>query len=684
MKTKLILSALLLGSTCAGLMAGTPVSDTKTGALKGVDAASMDRSADPRNDFYNYANGGWMKNSKMPDYESKWGAFNELAEKNRELLKQIIEEAAADKSAPKGSIKQKVGDYYSVSMDTLKLEQQGMKPIEGELQKIAALKDYNEVVKQIASMHSRGIGSLFGFGVQQDLKKNDEYIGYLWQGGLGLPDRDYYTKKDSASIAIRAEYRKHIIAMFKLIGKSAIAEDAATKIIAFETSLAEVSMTNVELRDDEKSYHKFSIAELNSMYPASKWDAYFAALGVKEQKNIIVGQPDFFKKVNEIAGKQSLADWKTYLTWNLINESADKLSSAFEKQNFAFYGTVLEGTKVMRPRWKRMIGSTNGALGEAVGQLYVAKAFSPASKARVKAMVDIMMGVYRERIKQLDWMSDSTKTRALEKLGSFTLKLGYPDKWKDYTSLDISRESFFQNYYNAQRYEFIRNLAKLGQPIDRNEWGMSPQTVNAYYNPLMNEIVFPAAIMQPPFFNPEADDAVNYGGIGAVIGHEITHGFDDQGSKFDATGNLKDWWTEQDRERFNAKTAKMVKQFNDIKVFDDLNVNGELTLGENIADLGGLTMSYLAYQKSMQAKDMAVTEIDGLTPEQRFFIGWAQVWRSQYRPEALRQQVLTNPHSPGNIRAIAPPTNMPDFYKAFGVREGDKMYRNEADRVKVW
>ena len=684
MKKKLTMSALLLSSAFAGLYAGTPVIDSKKGSLIGVDAVSMDRTANPRNDFYNYANGGWMKTSKMPDSESKWGSFNELAEKNRELLKKIIEDAAADKAAPKGSIKQKVGDYYSVAMDTVKLEQQGMKPIEAELKKISELKDFSDVIKQIASMHSRGIGSLFSFGVQQDLKKNDEYISYLMQGGLGLPDRDYYTKNDSSSVALLAEYRKHIISMFKLAGKAEIAEAAAKKLISFETQLAEVSMTKVELRDDEKSYHKFSIAELNSMYPVLKWDLYFTSLGLKAQTNIIVCQPDFFKNLNGLATAQSLEDWKLYLTWSLLNESADKLSSAFEKQNFSFYGTVLEGTKVMRPRWKRMIGSTNGALGEAVGQLYVAKAFSPASKARVKAMVDNLMVVYRERIQQLDWMGDSTKTRALEKLGSFTLKLGYPDKWKDYTTLNISRESFFQNYYNAQHYEFLLNIVKLGQPIDRNEWGMSPQTVNAYYNPLMNEIVFPAAIMQPPFFNPEADDAVNYGGIGAVIGHEITHGFDDQGSKFDATGNLKDWWTEQDRERFNAKTAKMVKQFNDIKVFDDLSVNGELTLGENIADLGGLTMSYLALQKSLKVNNTAGLFIDGLTPEQRFFVGWAQVWRSKFRPEALRQQVLTNPHSPGDIRAVAPPTNMPDFYKAFGVKEGDKMFRSETDRVKVW
>lgn len=649
---------------------------------KGVDMKSLDLTQDPRNNLYEYANGSWLKNNPIPASEASWGAFNELAEKNRKLLKTIIEEAALDAKAPAGSIKQKVGDYYSIAMDTVKLEKEGMKPIEADLKKIDALKNMDEFMMLVASFHSVGMSPLFGIGIFQDLKKSDEYITYVSQGGLGLPDRDYYLKDDEESKKIRDAYVKHVARMFELGGKKESAPKSASTVMNIETELAKSSMTNVELRDDEKQYHKFVVQDMKTNYPASNWVVYFKEFGISGIPALIVTQPDFFKRVDELFKSVPLADWKTYLTWCLLNESADKLSAVFEKQNFSFFGTTLQGTKEMRPRWKRMIGSTNTALGEAVGQLYVEKAFSPESKKRVNEMVDNLLAAYKVRIENLPWMSAETKKHALTKLASFNRKLGYPDKWKDYSTLLINRESFYKNYYNAQHFEVARMIAKLGKPVDKTEWGMSPQTVNAYYNPLVNDINFPAAIMQPPFFNPDADDAVNYGAMGSVIGHEITHGFDDQGSKYDEHGNLNDWWTKEDRDRFNERTKKLVAQFNAYPVADKLNVNGELTLGENIADLGGLTMAYEAYQKSVQGKAPVI--IDKFTPEQRFFLGWAQVWRTNYRPEALRQQVLTNVHSPDNFRSIGAPSNLEVFYKAFNVKEGDKMYRNENERVVIW
>ncbi|MBK5284392.1 MAG: M13 family metallopeptidase, partial [Bacteroidia bacterium] len=560
--------------------------------------------------------------------------------------------------------------------------QEGMHPIAVDLRKVDALQNANQIISLLAGFHSHGISSLFNFSVFPDLKKSDEYISYIGQGGLGLPDRDYYLKDDEKSKQIRDEYLKHISKMFELAGRKSVSEQSAKTIMSLETELAKVSMTRVELRDDEKQYHKFTLAELQASYPDINWQTYFNLLGANGINNLIVTQPDFFSKVNVLLKSVSLTDWKTYLTWNVINEAADKLNSVFEKQNFYFYSTVLEGTKEMRPRWKRMVGSTNGVLGEAVGQLYVAKVFSAEAKQKVNIMVDNLMAVYKERIQKLDWMGEETKKHALAKLASFSRKLGYPDKWKDYSPLTITRESFLKNYTNAVNFEFNRMITKLGKPIDKTEWGMSPQTVNAYYNPLFNEIVFPAAIMQPPFFYADGDDAVNYGAMGAVIGHEITHGFDDQGSKYDEKGNLNNWWTEEDRERFNKRTAKLVEQYNNITVLENLNVNGELTLGENIADLGGLTMAFAAYKKSLGEK--AGETIDEFTPEQRFFLGWAQAWRTQSRPEALRQLILTNPHSPGQVRAVVSPSNMLEFYKAFGARPGHKMFKSVEERAMVW
>lgn len=649
--------------------------------LRGVDDAAMDKSIKPSDDFFLFSNGAWVKNNPVPASEAEWSAFNELQEQNNLSLRKIIE-TASKSNAPVGSITQKVGDFYAVAMDTLKIEKQGLRPLLPYLQMIDSIQNSKDVIRMIAYMHSYGIGCLFGFYITQDQKKSEQYIAYISQGGLGLPDRDYYTKDDDDSKRIRSEYLVHIQKVFDLAGKGTSENTPSDEVIKMETALATASMTNVELRDDEKQYNKYSYDQLLSKFPNIFWNDYFQGVGISKVPELIVSQPDFFMQVDEMMKGVSIPQWKIYLKWCLINEAADKLTSALEMQNFRFYGTVLSGTKEMRPRWKRMISATNNALGEPVGQLYVEKNFSPESKKRVNEMVDNLMAAYKERIKSLDWMSEPTKQKALVKLASFERKLGYPDKWKDFSSLQITRESYLNNAFKAQFFRFKRMVNKLGKPIDRAEWGLSPQTVNAYYNPSMNEIVFPAAIMQPPFFNAAADDAVNYGAIGAVIGHEITHGFDDQGSKFDESGNLNDWWTAEDRSRFESRTKKLVEQFNGYQALEDLNVNGELTLGENIADLGGLTMAYLAYQKSLVGKTRLT--IDGFTPEQRFFIGWAQVWRVNYRPESLRRQVLTNVHSPDNFRAIGAPSNLNEFYKAFDVKPKDKMYRDNAVRVQIW
>ena len=674
--------SLVLFSICSSVCVFTAfVNKNNESNPQGVDVKAMDKSKDPKNEFYAFANGNWEKKNPIPSTESIWGSFSELNEKNKTILRTIIEGAAADRNAEKGSVKQKVGDFYAMAMDTLKLEKEGVSPIAEELAKIDALKNQDEMLQEIAHLQSYGVGVLFGFYVTQDMRKSDEYISYLSQGGLGLPERDYYLKDDEDSKKIRNEYEKHIKTMFTLAGRSS-ASNASSVVMKMETELAKASMTNIELRDDEKLYNKLIYEYLPIKYPKLNFELYFKTLGVKNQQTIIVTQPDFFSKVEEMFTSTPLSDWKMYLSWCIINDAADKLQSSLEKQNFHFYATVLQGTKEMKPRWKRMIAATNGALGEAVGQLYVEKTFSAESKRKVNLMVDNLLAAYKERIQNLEWMGDATKKRALIKLASFTRKLGYPDKWKDYTSLDISRESFYKNYSHAQHFEFQRMMDKLGKPVDKSEWGMSPQTVNAYYNPSLNEIVFPAAIMQPPFFNPDADDAVNYGAMGSVIGHEITHGFDDQGSKYDEEGNLKNWWTEEDRTQFNARTAKLVDQFNNYKVLENLNVKGDLTLGENIADLGGLTIAYHAYLKSIENKKKIT--IDGFTPQQRFFIGWAQAWKTSFRDAAMRQQVLTNVHAPGNIRAVAAPSNLLEFYEAFDVKAGNKMFREEKDRVKIW
>lgn len=657
--------------------------EENTSKHKGVNLAYMDTTIDPKEDFYNYACGAWARNNPVPESESRWGSFNELSESNNELLRKILEEAAADKNATKGSVRQKIGNFYYTAMDSIKLEKEGFSPLKPELDKIKAIDNSDKLIENIAYFNTYQVNACFSFYIYLDAKKSNEHIAYIGQGGLGLPDRDFYLNDDAKTKNIRDEYQKHLIKTFELLGKSnEEATTASNAVVKIETELAKASMTRVERRDVEKQYNKMSLDKLQTLAPNINWSLYFSTMGANNMTEIIVSQPDFVTAVSNLFKSSPVKEWQSYLEWHLLKETSGKLSDAFVNQNFYFYGTVLNGVKVNKPRWKNSLAVSNNVLGEAVGQAFVEKAFTPESKKRVNEYVDNITAAFGERIKQLDWMGDSTKQKALLKLNSFSRKLGYPDKWKDYSTLEINRDSYVLNYLRAQHFDYLENIKKLGQPIDKTEWGMPPQTVNAYYNPAMNEIVFPAAIMQPPFFDPEADDAVNYGGIGAVIGHELTHGFDDEGSKFSGDGNLENWWTEADLDKFNSKTQLIVDQFNGFPAVDSLNVNGHLTLGENIADLGGLSIAYYAYQKSLEGKPREI--IDGLTPEQRFFIGWAQVWKTNMRPEALRQMVLTNTHSPGNYRVLGPLSNMTEFYKAFDVKPGNKMYREDSQRAKIW
>lgn len=648
-----------------------------------VDVSLMDTTVNPGEDFFQYANGGWLKNNPIPETEYRWTAFNELAERNRAILKKVLEEAAAKTDAVKGTNEQKIGDFYASGMDSAKIEKDGIAPLKDELARIDAVKDVKGFIETVAQQQRKGIRTLFSFYVDQDAKKSTEYAPYANQGGLGLPERDYYFNNDERSKNIRAEYIKHIANMFVLLGETQTAAEAKAKtIFDLETRLAKASMTKVERRDPDKTYNKMTIEELNKLAPKMEWNHYLASVGIPPVKEVIVGQPNFFKEANNVLASAKVDDLKTYLRWNLIRSTASDISTAFVTESFSFNGTVLNGVKAQEPRWKRILKQSDNSLGEVLGQEYVKTAFTPEAKEKMLVLVGNLKDALKEKIQGLEWMSDATKKEALNKLSTFVTKIGYPDKWKDYSKLEINRDAYVLNVMRANEFEFQENMDKIGKPIDRNEWGMTPPTVNAYYNPAMNEIVFPAGILQPPYFDPKADDALNYGGIGAVIGHELTHGFDDEGRKFDAHGNLADWWTKEDADKYAVHTTVVKEQFNGYKVIDDMHVNGELTLGENIADLGGLTIAYAAYKKSLIGKEAPV--IKGFTGDQRFFISWAQVWRSNYRPEALAKQLLTDPHSPGKYRVLGPLANIPEFHKAFNLKEGQPMVRPEMLRAKIW
>lgn len=655
----------------------------KTVQNNAIDTTNFDMSVRPQDDFFEYVNGTWLKKNPIPASENSWGNFNVLADKSKNDLHAICDSVAKAQNQP-GSNGQKIGDFFAAGMDSTAIENAKFSPIQPMLDKINAMKTPADITPMIAELHNVQINAGFGAFVMADMKDSKTNILYFFQGGTGLPEKDYYFSKEMKNY--QDEYVKHITNMFVLMGDDEkIAAKNADAVFKFESMLADSSMSAVEQRDQEKQYNKMPASDLAKLAPDFDWSSYFKALNAPELKDVIVSQPAFIRQFNKMIKSQSIDTWKAYLRWQLVHGVAPKLHAAVSDENFHFYGTMLGGAPQQQARWKRVLATTEGALGEALGQLYVEKHFSQEAKDRVNTMVDNLMTAYTERIKTRDWMSDSTKTAALAKLGTILRKLGFPDKWRDYSGLEITKESYCKNFLASNRFDVAYNLSKLNKPVDRMEWGMTPATVNAYYNPSNNEIVFPAAIMQPPFFDANADDAVNYGAMGAVIGHELTHGFDDQGSMFDPEGNMKNWWSDKDHENFKSRTDKLVAQFNQFVVIDSMNlhVNGELTLGENIADLGGLTIAYHAYKHSLEGKP-APEKIGGFTGEQRFFISWAQGWRNMQRPKALINQVKTNPHSPAKFRVLGPLSNIAEFYDAFGVKEGDKMYRKPEDRVQIW
>jgi putative endopeptidase len=651
---------------------------------RGFDKSRMDAAASACSDFYQFANGTWLKNTEIPAAFSSWGSFNVLAENNRKTLHDILEESSKNAKAKPGSVEQKIGDYYATCNDEAKREAEGAKPLAPELARIDKIKDVKGVEEEVAHLHSIGTPALFSFGSLPDLKNSSMVIGFAGQGGLSLPTNEYYTKTDDRSKELRAKFVEHMTNMFKLVGDSpeAAAKNAQT-VMAIQTRLAQNSRTPVQLRDFSTQYHKMGAADLAKLTPNFSWGDYFAGLGLPRNSEINVGHPEFFEAMNKMLTEIPVADWKTYFRWHLITDASNALSANFETESFNFYGKTLQGRKEQYPRWRRCVSATDAQLGEALGQVYVTRAFTPEAKQRMQTMVNNLIEAFRARIGSNAWMSEETRKAALAKLAAFGQKIGYPDKWIDYSSLDIRRDSYVQNALRASAFAVRRDLNKMGKPIDKAEWGMTPPTVNAYNNWLRNEIVFPAGILQPPFFNPEADDAINYGAIGAVIGHEITHGFDDQGAKFDLEGNLKDWWSPADLKNFESRSDCIVKQFSGFEVEPGLNMTGKLVSGESIADLGGLTVAYTAYKKSLEGKPRPA-DIDGFTPEQRFFLGWAQVWAEKYTPESARLQAQSDPHPLSRFRVNGPLSNMPEFAEAFQCKAGDAMVRPAEERCQIW
>jgi putative endopeptidase len=652
-------------------------------ARAGLDPADMDRSASACRNFYQYADGGWLKKNAIPPEYPSWGTFNELAERNRELLHQILERASKNPSPQKGSDEQKIGDFYASCMDETAIESQGLKPLQPELDRIDAIASLEDLQKEVAHLHVEGVNAIFGFGSEQDRKKSTSVIASAIQGGLGLPDRDYYTKTDDQSKKIREQYVAHVTKMFGLMGEDPkrSAADAGT-VMGIETRLAEASMTNVEQRDPDATYNRMEAAQLSALTPNFSWVAYFKNVEAPPALQAVnVQQPKFFQAMDKQLTTVPLADWKTYFRWQLVATAAPALSSKFVDESFDFNQRILQGTEKNQPRWKRCVRSTDGQVGFALAKVYVAENFPPEAKERADKMVRNLIAALRDDLTTLPWMGEATRKAALAKLDAFNPKIGYPDKWRDYSTLEIDRGPYVLNVLRGTRFEWARDLAKIGKPVDRGDWGFTPPTVNAYYNPLLNEIVFPAGILQPPFFDAKADDAVNYGGIGAVIGHEMTHGFDDSGRKFDAEGNLTNWWTDADLKNYNERATCVEKQFEGYKYEGDQHLNGKLVLGESIADLGGLSIAYRAYRKSLEGKPKPAP-IDGLTDDQRFFISWARVWASNDRPEFARLIVNTNPHPLDRFRAIGAPSNMPEFARAFSCKAGAPMVR--AQRCQIW
>jgi putative endopeptidase len=662
----------------------TVSSDSAAPRVPAFSVDYMDRSVPPGTDFYHYADGQWLKDNPVPADKSRWAAFTELAERNWYLIHEILVDAARQsQSLPPHSPKRQVGDFFAAAMDTNRIEQLGLTPIADDLNKIDRLQSTTDLFALLADFHQRGIGGLFGVGFGPDSKNSSIYAIELGQAGLSLPDRDYYLKESFADKL--KQYHDHLVKMFGLLGENpGDAEAHASTLIALETELASASRTRVELRDPNKNYNKFTGGELAAKTPALPWNVYFTDRHLVEPAYEIVGQPEFFAAVNRLVQERPLADWKVYLRWHLLHGSAAYLPAAFERENFHFFGQVLSGQPEQEPRWKRAAHMIDGSIGEALGQLYVEKYFPPEARARMNELVENLKAVFRDRLEKVPWMTEATRAKALAKFARFTQKIGYPDKFRDYSAIEIRRDDLLGNVRRAEAFESRREIARIGKAVDRTEWHMTPETVNAYFNPQQNEIVFPAGILQPPFFDVTKDDAVNYGGIGVVIGHEMTHGYDDQGRKYDAQGNLNDWWTEADAKAFDARAQLVVNEYNGFEVLPGLHVNGKLTLGENLADLGGVHIAYEALQRALAKDPSKRKTIDGFTPEQRFFISFAQIWRTNVRDAEAQRLVTVDPHSPGQFRAYGPLLNVQEFYDAFAIKPGSPMWLPPEQRAVIW
>jgi putative endopeptidase len=684
---KTVIYYLLAGSAVFFGSCATQKTDEKSQHVA-INLENIDSAVRPQDDFFKYVNGGWISKASIPPDQGRWGSFNELREFNNEAVLKVLEKAGKDtEKYPNGTDQRKAADFYSIGMDSLLAEKAGIEPLRPYFEQIERIKTKKDIQNYLVADVMTGGGAFFAFSVFPDLKNSKKMAAYLESDGLGLPERDYYLKDDEKSKETREKYKAHIGNLFKLAGEDeAKAVANATKVLALETQLAKKMLSKEDKRNPTLQYNPKTVAELNSLVPSIDWKKYFSDLKVNED-TLIVTEPAFMQEYEKVVNSYNIEDIKTYLKASLLRGSAPFLNSAFVAESFEFNSKYLRGTDKMRPRWKRVLDVTDGFLGEAIGKLYVEENFPPEAKQKALDMVENIKLAFADRLKTLDWMSDSTKEMALKKLSTFSVKIGYPDKWKDYSELKIEKSpekaSYFANAVNAARFQVEEDIAKLDKPVDRTEWEMTPQTVNAYYNPLFNEIVFPAGILQSPFYDYRADEAVNYGGIGAVIGHEISHGFDDQGSQFDAEGNLKNWWAEKDLTMFKEKGKAYAEQFDKYEPLPGVFVQGKFTLGENIGDLGGIVMAYEGLQRFYKTNEKPGL-IDGLTPEQRFFVSWATIWRIKFRDEFLRTQVLTDPHAPGMYRANGPLTNFEPFYEAFGVKEGDKMYRPDSERVKIW
>ncbi|MYM97184.1 M13 family peptidase [Rugamonas sp. FT81W] len=671
-----LLSALMLALLAS---AGVQAQQKSSGVeLDGINAAVR-----PQDDFFLNLNGKWLAKTEIPADKSSWGSFEKLDDDTKPQLRAIIEAAAADPNKTPGSDAQRIGDFFASYMDEAKLEQLGLTPLRADLDRVAALKDKKDIPALIAHFNRYGVTAPYGFAIHQDNKDSTRYVADLVQDGLSLPDRDYYLKKSDKKMAdTLAKYQQHVTSMLTLAGNANPAADARA-IVALETELAKIQWTKVELRDPVKAYNKVPLAKLSKLAPGYDWTTWLNDTGIAGKVDyVIVSQPSFITGFNKLLDKTPLATWQAWFRWQVIHASAPYLSKDFAKENFAFYGTVLGDIKEQEPRWKRAVNATDGALGESLGKLYVEQHFPAERKARMEALVQNLLAAFKQSIDTLDWMGPATKEQARAKLAKFMVKIGYPNKWRDYSPLVVARDDLVGNVQRSRAFDYNKEVNKLGKPVDRDEWGMTPQTINAYYNPELNEIVFPAAILQPPFFNADADDAVNYGAIGAVIGHEISHGFDDQGAQYDGDGNLRDWWTKADHKNFAAKSKMLVKQYNAFSPLKGYHVNGELTLGENIADNSGAAIALKAYLISLNGQPSPV--IDGLTGEQRFYMGFGQVWRSKIRDAQQIVYLKSDPHSPDQFRANGTVRNQPGFYNAFGVKPGDKMYLAPKDRVIMW